>query len=179
LGVITYGATLLGPGRVRPGGTGTISVGENRALAPLTELLREAGFKVEIVPDVDDLLWSKLVINAAINPLTALLRVPNGELLTIPEARTLLRLAASEAMAVASACGRRLIYSDPVAATEAVARQTAINISSMLQDVNRGALTEIDAISGALVAAGEAHGVSVPVNRTLWLLVKARAGLEH
>jgi 2-dehydropantoate 2-reductase len=83
LGVTTMGATLMGPGRVRPGGEGTLSLGTHPGLNPLAHLLERAGFTVEIVPEADDLLWSKLVINAAINPLTALLRVPNGELLPI------------------------------------------------------------------------------------------------
>jgi len=119
------------------------------------------------------LLWSKLVINAAINPLTALLRVPNGELLARPSAQSLMDAAAREAAAVARALGRRLTFSDPVAAAQAVAQRTAVNHSSMFQDVQRGAPTEIDAICGAIVAAGEGCGVATPVNRTLWLLVKA------
>jgi 2-dehydropantoate 2-reductase len=175
LGVTTYGATLVAPGRVRPGGTGTVSLGAHNRLAPLGNMLLEAGFAVELEPEVDGLLWSKLVINAAINPLTALLRVPNGQLLARPEARKLLASAATEAAAVASACGQHLIYPDPVTAAEKVARQTAGNTSSMLQDVLRGAVTEIDAICGAVVVAGEAHDIPVQVNRALWLLVKALA----
>ena len=113
------------------------------------------------------------MVNAAINPLTALLRVPNGELPARPAARTLLGAAAQEAATVAEALGRRLTYSDPVATAEAVARRTALNHSSMFQDVSRGALTEIDAICGAIVAAGEGCGIPTPVNRTLWLLITA------
>jgi 2-dehydropantoate 2-reductase len=173
LGVTTGGATLLGPGRVRPGGEGTISLGTHPRLGSLASLLRQIGLTVEIVPTSDALLWSKLVINAAINPLTALLRVPNGELLVRPAARTLMAAVATEAAAVAAALGQRLTYQDPVAAAEAVAHRTGSNTSSMLQDVLRGAPTENDAICGSIVAAGEESGVPVPVNRTLWLLVRA------
>ena len=173
LGVTTTGATLVGPGRVRPGGEGVISLGAHPRLSPLANLLERAGFAVEVLPGANDLLWSKLVINAAINPLTALLRVPNGELLARPSAQSLMDAAAREAAAVARALGRRLTFSDPVAAAQAVAQRTAVNHSSMFQDVQRGAPTEIDAICGAIVAAGEGCGVATPVNRTLWLLVKA------
>ncbi|HSR33018.1 MAG TPA: 2-dehydropantoate 2-reductase [Anaerolineae bacterium] len=179
LGVTTAGATLVGPGHVRPGGEGPISVGAHPRLAPLLELLQRAGFAVDLVPEVDGLLWSKLVINAAINPLTALLRVPNGQLLARPAARALMAAAASEAAAVATAFGLRLTFQDPVAAAETVARRTAVNTSSMLQDVQRGATTEIDAICGAIVAAAEERGVPVPVNRTLWLLIRALAEEEN
>jgi 2-dehydropantoate 2-reductase len=173
LGVTTGGATLVGPGRVRPGGEGTVSLGAHPKQDPLVDLLRRSGFAVEIVMQTDDLLWSKLVINAAINPLTALLRVPNGGLIARPSAQILLGAAAQEAAAVAEALGRHLTFSDPVGAAEEVARHTAVNHSSMFQDVLRGAPTEIDAICGAIVAAGETLDVSTPLNRALWLLVKA------
>ena len=173
LGVTTGGATLMGPGLVRPGGEGLISLADHPRLEPLAGMLRAAGFAVEVLPDAGDLVWSKLVINAAINPLTALLRVPNGELLSRPSARNLMGLAAGEAATVARALNVRLAYEDPAAAAEEVARQTAANRSSMLQDLLRGAPTEVDAICGAVVAAGAEQGVPTPIVRTLWLLVKA------
>ena len=132
------------------------------------------GSDVQTLPAADDLLWSKLVINAAINPLTALLQVPNGELLTLPAARILMRAAAGETAAVAAALGRRLTFSDPVAAAEAVARRTATNHSSMFQDVKRGARTEIDAISGAIATAGDQYDVQTPVNRAFEILGNRR-----
>jgi 2-dehydropantoate 2-reductase len=185
LGVTTTGATLVGPGRVRSGGKGVISLGTTSSqgaqprLNALTDLLRHAGFAVETVEKADALIWSKLAVNAAINPLTALLRCPNGELLSRPSARSLMAAAASETAAVAAALGLDLTYSDPVAAVETVALCTAINHSSMLQDTLRSAPTEIDAICGAIAAIGEQHGVPTPVNRTLWHLVRAVREKEH
>ena len=173
LGVTTTGATLLGPGWVRQSGEGLISLGAHPALTPMMGWLRSAGFVIENAPDTNALLWGKLVINAAINPLTALLRVPNGALLERPTAHTLLKAAAREAAAVAVAQGIRLPFPDPVVAAENTARRTADNYSSMLQDVQRGVSTEIDAICGVIVRAGENFGVSTPINRTLWDLVKA------
>ncbi len=173
LGSTTTGATLLGPGWIRPVGDGLVTLGVHPRLEPLAGALRSAGFAVEIVLDPTSLLWGKLAINAAINPLTAILRVPNGELLELPAARELMACAAREAAAAASAQGILLPYPDPVAAAEAVARRTASNHSSMLQDVLRQAPTEIDAICGAVVQAGEERDVPTPVNRVLWKIVKA------
>ncbi len=173
LGVTTLGANLLGPGKVRLAGDGVISLSVHSRLGPLADRLRLAGFIVENAPDPDSLLWGKLVINAAINPLTALLSVTNGALLERPTARALMTTVAREAAAVAVAQGLHLPYPDPVVAVETIARRTAANRSSMLQDVQRGAPTEIDAICGAIVTAGEQTGVPAPVNRTLWQLVKA------
>ncbi|RME90061.1 MAG: 2-dehydropantoate 2-reductase, partial [Anaerolineae bacterium] len=176
LGVTTTGATLLAPGLARLGGEGTVSIEEHPRLPPLADALRAAGFRVEVVPDAQSLVWGKLVINAAINPLTALLRVPNGALLERPTARDLMGELAREAAAVAHALGVALPFADPVAAAEEVARRTATNHSSMFQDVQRGAPTEIDAICGAIARLGEQHDVPTPVNRTLWRLVRAAVG---
>lgn len=173
LGITTLGATLLAPGNVRAAGDGVITLEANARLRSLAALLRQSGFVVENAPNPSALVWGKLVINAAINPLTALLKVPNGELLNRPSARKLLAATAREVAAVAVARGIQLPYPDPVLAVETIARRTAKNISSMLQDVNRGAPTEIDAICGAVVKAGKRTGVATPINQTLLQLVKA------
>ena len=175
LGVTTAGATLLGPGRVHPVGEALVTLSAHPRLSPLADMLESAGFIIETVSDPTALLWGKLVINAAINPLTALLGVLNGELLVRPSARLLMQSLALEAAAVAEAWGVHLPYPDPLAAAEAVARRTAGNRSSMLQDVQRRAPTEIEAICGAIVQAGDEVSVPVPVNRTVLHLVKALA----
>jgi 2-dehydropantoate 2-reductase len=176
VGATTLGATLLGPATVRPVGDGVITLGIHGRLKPFADLLGKAGFIVETVSDIDSVQWGKLVINAAINPLTALLRIPNGELLARSSARSLMTAASREAAAVAIAKGIHLPYPDPVLAAEATARRTALNYSSMLQDILRGTQTEIDYITGAVVQGGEKTGVQVAVNRMLWLLVKAATG---
>jgi 2-dehydropantoate 2-reductase len=173
LGVTTTGATLLGPGLVRTGGDGIISIEQNQALGPLEVALRSCNFNLEIVDDAQSLIWGKLVINAAINPLTALLRIPNGELLARPITRKMMASLARETAEVAAAEHVHLPFSNPVSAAEDVARKTAKNHSSMFQDVRRGAPTEIDAICGAVTKRAEFHGIDTPYNRTCWRLVRA------
>lgn len=175
LGVTTTGATLLGPGLVRAGGEGIVSLEANPRVGVLESALRRARFNVEVVADAKSLVWGKLVVNAAINPLTALLRVPNGELLNRPSARVMMKALADETAAVASAQRVRLPFKNPIEAAETVARKTAANHSSMFQDVRRGAPTEIDAICGAVAMAGKKHGVPTPVNKVCWQLVRAMA----
>ncbi|MGH2606189.1 MAG: ketopantoate reductase family protein, partial [Anaerolineales bacterium] len=173
LGVTTSGATLLGPGRVRAGGTGPVYLARHRRLGPIADLLRMADFAVEEVPDVEGLLWGKLAVNAAINPLTALLRVPNGDLLERTHARELMAAAAQEVAQVAAALGIRPTGGRADEQAFEVARRTAANRSSMLQDVDRRAPTEIDAICGAVVDFGRRKGVPTPVNFALWAMVRA------
>lgn len=174
LGVTTTGATLLGPGWARAGGSGPTHLAAHPRLVPLAELLQEAGFEVHVAEDLQGLVWGKLAINAGINPLTALLEVPNGELLARSGARELMRAAARETAAVAAARGLRLPYADAAARAEEVAEHTASNVSSMLQDIRRGAPTEIDAINGAVAQVGERAGVPTPLNWALWKLVRAK-----
>ncbi len=175
LGITTQGATLLGPGHVREGGRGPIHLPDDPRLTPLAKLLRAAGFEIIQSPisNLQSLLWGKLVVNCGINALTALLRVPNGELLNRPEATELMERAAQECAAVASALNYQLPFANPVERVREVAQKTAANRSSMFQDILRGAPTEIDAINGAVARRGAELNVPTPVNDVLWKLVKA------
>lgn len=175
LGTTTTGATLLGPGLVREGGEGIIFIERNPAVGPIAEALKLANFNIHLVDDAQSLLWGKLVINAAINPLTAILRVPNGKLLELPSARDMMKALAIETAQVAEAEHVKLPFPDPIAAAENVARRTASNLSSMLQDIQRGAPTEIDAICGAVVKIAQKHEMNAPANWACWKLVRAIA----
>ncbi len=173
LGVTTTGASLIAPGLARAGGEGIISLQAHARISEVEAALAGARFTVRIVADAQSLVWGKLVVNAAINPLTALLRVPNGKLLENPSSLHLMKLLAQEVAAVANAQGIKLPFDDPVAAAENVAQKTAANRSSMLQDVERGAQTEIDAICGAVARAGEKFNVPTLINHACWELVRA------
>jgi 2-dehydropantoate 2-reductase len=164
---------MIGPGHVRAGGTGPTHLGHHPRVEPLAALLRQAGFAIEVTDDLQALIWTKLAINAGINPLTAILRVPNGVLNEIPHARSLMFAAATEVSKVAVSLGVRLPGEDIETTVGEVAIRTAKNHSSMLQDILRGAPTEIDAICGAVVHHADAQGIAAPVNWTLWNLVRA------
>ena len=177
-GTTAQGAARLAPGVVRHGGSGPTylapwaggGLAEEQAEA-VAALLRQAGIATEAVADAQPLLWMKLAVNCGINALTAILQVPNGELLLRPDALRTLEAAAAEVGAVAVAAGITL-PADPVERTVAVARATAANRSSMLQDAAAGRRTEIDAINGAVVERGAQLGVPTPVNAVLTQLVR-------
>jgi 2-dehydropantoate 2-reductase len=177
--ITTLGATQLGPAQVRVHSQGEIVLAQHARLAPLSELLASAGFQVRITPDITGLLWGKLIINAAINPITALLDVPNGRLLHLPDARQLMSRLAAETESVAGALGIQLPFANAMRQIENVLQSTAENSSSMRQDLGRGAPTEIDAINGAITRYGEACGVATPYNRAIWHLVRARAAMQR
>jgi 2-dehydropantoate 2-reductase len=180
-GVTALGATLLGLGQVRQAGRGTTVFGsapDRAGMAALADLFNTCGLPAELSDDLEALVWGKLVVNAGINALTALLRVPNGALASSADARALMAGAIAEAAAVAQARGTALPYHDPLAHTLAVAESTAANHSSMLQDVLRGSPTEIDAINGAVEREGLRLSVPTPINSMLAALVRTLEATE-
>ena len=126
----------------------------------------------EVVDEVEGELWAKVVVNAGINPVTAITGLPNGALLRFPFLTSLMMRACEEVVDVAKAAGVRLPDDDLFLRARRVAELTAANKSSMLQDVERARRTEIDAICGEVVRRGRAAAVDTPVNETLLALVK-------
>ncbi|HEX6387696.1 MAG TPA: 2-dehydropantoate 2-reductase [Anaerolineae bacterium] len=176
LGVTAQGATVVAPGIVRHAGHGPTHLARQPAaaagLAEVAELFNQAGLETYLTDNANSLVWGKLAVNAGINPLTALLGVPNGFLAENEGARAIMGQAAEEVAAVARAQGIELPFADAAQRALEVARATAANHSSMLQDVMRGASTEIDAICGAVVDYGRRYDVPTPVNERLLQLVK-------
>lgn len=175
VGVTSWGGTFLAPGRVRHAGSGAtyiaMSNGDHRRLDPFVAALRRAGVDIKVEPDIRNLIWSKLVINVGINPLTALTGLPNGGLCDHDETKELVELLVGEAVAVAKAKGITLTYPDPVSAVLDVAEKSRANRSSMLQDFDNARVSEIEVINRAIVREAEALGIDVPVNRAMALLV--------
>lgn len=171
--VNTIPATLVRPGVVRQPGEGQLLLESPSSGSPSADAatrwldtLREAGLPVRTVPDLGIELWRKALVNAAINPVTALYRIPNGQLLDPPyadEARVLLR----EAQRAAALAGVAFSDDDADRSLDQVVRATADNASSMRQDVERGRPTEIDAISGEIVRIAAEHGVDLPATRAV------------
>lgn len=177
-GISSQGATLLGDGRIRHAGFGPTSLAEaSGALTPRAEaiaaMLDHAGLVTTAYPDAAPLIWGKLIANAAINPLGALFRCQNGQTVERPAARELFHALAREAGAVAKALGVALPFSDPAAHAEGIARVTFNNRNSMLQDVEAGRRTEIDAINGAVARLGRERGLPTPLNATVAQMIRA------
>ena len=176
-GTATYGARLVDPGVVECTGVGDVVLGprqggESANAQRVAAAFREADVAASAVDDMPRRLWEKLAVNAGINPVTALARVPNGALRR-PPVRGVARTAARETARVARAEGVRLADGEALAALSSVIEATADNRSSMLQDVEAGRPTEIDAISGEIARRAGDHGVDAPTNGTLAALLRA------
>jgi len=185
---VIFGAELTAPGHVRvtvhaaPTLVGSPDPAHARLCAEAArwaQVLAAAGIPAEPTPALLAELWAKLFYNAALNPLGALLGVPYGALPPDPDARSIMDDVLAEAFAVARAEGIALPWPDVEAYRalfyERLVPATASHRSSMLQDLERGRPTEIDAMNGWVARRGAALGVSTPANRLLTQAIRARA----
>lgn len=176
-GATALGATLLGPGHVKYAGKGEAVIGKanGKVLGPLRDIatiLNKAGLETKVSRDINGVIWSKLIINVGINALGAITRLHNGRLLEYDGARDIMRAAVQEAVKVAKRKRIKLLYDDPIQKVEGVAKATAGNICSMLQDILKKRRTEIDFINGAIVRQAKSLNIPTPVNEVLANLVK-------
>jgi 2-dehydropantoate 2-reductase len=172
-GSTTMGANLLGSGRVHHAGEGDTFIGEldgspSARVELIAKAVSAAGIRVQTRPDIRRLIWRKVLVNAAINALTAILRVRNGVLVEHESSLRVMEEAVREAVRAAATQGIRFTEEEALAQAREVARRTAENRSSMLADILAGRRTEIDYINGAIAAMAPA-----PVNRVLTDLVRA------
>lgn len=159
------GATFLGQSAQLLAETGQAPV-DRATLAQLAASLSAEPLSVEVSPDIDAILWRKLMVNCAINPLTVKYRCRNGELLENPSALTELETVVTE-LTNLHPCN------DLLASVKQVATDTARNRSSMLQDVEAGRATEIDYITGYVCRLAARQNLPLPANQALLAYIRA------
>lgn len=185
---VIFGAEIRAAGRVHvsviadPNAVGSLDVAADaRREAAARDWARrfdDAGIPSVYTDDLPSRLWAKVLYNAALNPLGALLGVHYGALPERPQSRAIMDDVIEEAFGVARADGatfpwatvddyRREFYGRLVPATYD-------HRPSMLQDLEAGRRTEIDAINGEVVRRGARHAIPTPVNTTLTRLVQLR-----
>ena len=174
-GVATYASNLVDYGWIEFAGVGETFIGElngvmSRDVIRVVDLLRSVGIKAYAVEDIVRRKWIKTVINSVINPITAILKIRNGEILKYKELWELALRVLNEGERVLRGMG---FYEDLEGILKNVIYKTERNKSSMLQDVERGKRTEIDFINGAIVRKAEELGLDAPYNRALMLLIKS------
>jgi 2-dehydropantoate 2-reductase len=175
-GVTSHGITRDGPGRIIHAGIGRTVLGDYKGaegrVSEMVEALNESGIETEKTDDIRTEIWKKVIVNAGINPLSAITGQKNGFILENPNLERTLEAICEEAVAVANAHGIDISAEEAVEQTKEVARLTAENKSSMLQDIERGKRTEIESICGTIVRLGMDKGVPTPVNSSLMAVVK-------
>jgi 2-dehydropantoate 2-reductase len=181
IGVTYNSCTSRGPGRLTHSARGATIVGpyqgSDLSRARLAaRLLSDSGWAAEASGDVLTEIWKKLVLNAATLPTAALSRLSAGAVGEPGQLLDLVDRLAAEAVTVAAAQGLDINRDERVSAIHAVLTRAGSGKASMLQDVLAGRKTEIETINGAIVSAGAARGVPVPLNEAMVALVH---GLER
>jgi 2-dehydropantoate 2-reductase len=166
---------MAGPGHLRHHGRGELLL-EPIPSGPLhsaaiAQAFVDAGVPTAVSDNVRGALWAKLILNCAYNALSALGRLPYGELVQRPGVLDVIRDVVAECKAVASADGVNL-PDDVDAAVKRIAETMPTQHSSTAQDLARGKPSEIDFLNGHVVRQGEELGVPTPANRVLWATIK-------
>lgn len=182
LGVTTESAETIAPGSVRSSEQGMTLIGSAGAsaatAAAVATLLSKSRLRAAVVYDIKPHLWGKLVANAAVNALSAILDCTAGEILREPNAARLAESLAEEAAAVAAALKIALPFANPWQYVTEVISVGAESKSSMAFDLELGNKSEIDHLNGAVVALGRRAGVATPFNEAVVRLMKSLEALH-
>jgi len=143
----------------------------------IADAIVASGLKAEALPDLRPAQWSKLIFNAAVNPVAALTGLPHDPHFAAEEDPTdlghVVHGLVDEGKAVAAASGIDL-HDDPWEMNVLATRRGSAHYPSMLEDVDAHRETEIELITGSLIREAERHGVEVPLHRALYALVKGK-----
>jgi 2-dehydropantoate 2-reductase len=169
-GITQFGAIFKSPGVIQFMARGYTSIEDSERSARIADVLCAAGLDCRVSPDIGADVWHKLVINCVVNPITAILGCEVGGIAN-PQLDLLKRLVIDECVAVAAVEGVTF-KGDFIREIDDRFRPSH-NIASMLQDLRRGHLTEIDYLNGAVTVLGARHGLECPVNDALTKIIKA------
>jgi 2-dehydropantoate 2-reductase len=172
--IVYYNGERLAPDRVRHRRTGgdDFAVADDADGRAFARLFDGTSLRVLLSPDFKTAAWRKLLLNAVANPISALTLQRNGVFLR-EDVQELCRALLAEAIAVAQADGAQLEANE---AEQVIGRLHGVPAdagSSMYFDRMAGRPLEIDALTGAVVAAGERHGVATPLNGMMLTLARA------
>ncbi|MGE8033806.1 2-dehydropantoate 2-reductase [Lysinibacillus sp. KCTC 33748] len=169
---VTFGAQLINQTTVQHRGVGACKIaierGDSNAFADLLQL-RNSLYPVELVANAEQMLFEKAVFNCLINPLTAILQLKNGELVTNKQAFLLMQTLYREFTGAFEGIEQTIPFFKVIDLCE----QTASNTSSMLADRVQGRKSEIDTIAGVILEKALANGHDLPTLRTLYHQVLA------
>jgi 2-dehydropantoate 2-reductase len=155
---------------------GSLFGGDLACAEPLAKAIAEGGISSATVPDIEKDLWAKMLYNCALNPLGAILDVSYGSLAQNRWSRDLMNHIVEEVFAVMTVAGFRTHWSSADGFLKVfydkLVPDTASHKSSTLQDITAGRKTEIDAITGAVLALSDKHRIDVHCNRIIYAIIK-------
>lgn len=176
-GVTFHGATSLHESRVWHAGSGKTLIGElqggqTKRLERIKETFDSSDIQTEISGNVVGHIWAKGLVYSAINALTAILRLRNGQLVEKMESIALAKRLIDEGKLVAQAYAVQLPQEDLYDKLLEVCRSTAENLSPMLQDILNGRPTEIETLSGMIYSMGKRKGLLTPLHQAITDMIR-------
>jgi len=180
----TYaGGTQLGLGHITIGTAGRdtyigeLDGGMTQRVQAIAQLFTAAGLTTTVSENILGTIWDKLLVNVATGALSGITGLSYGDLYSVPEVEACAIAAVAEAMAVARASGVRLSTAEPRQTWTRAAEGLPFEFkASMLQSIEKGSVTEVDFVNGAVVRQGIKVGVPTPINQTLLACLK---GIER
>jgi 2-dehydropantoate 2-reductase len=169
--IVYYNGERLAPDRMRfrRAGQHDLAVGDDAGGRALAALLDGTGLRILVSPDFKTLVWRKLLLNTMANPITAL-TLQRQAVFRREDIKALCLDILREAAAVARTDGARFPDDEPEQLLATLLTYPPDAGTSMYFDRLAGRRLEIEALTGAVVAAGERHGIGTPINRALLAL---------
>ncbi|ANX12178.1 hypothetical protein ABE41_009175 [Fictibacillus arsenicus] len=172
VGVVEHGAVKerfssvhhLGEGRIK------VSSFKGDSTSEWIEILHSLHFPVTAENNWEEVLYKKLIMNSSINPVTAMLRIPNGQLIENKYALSIMKELFEETILVLDMTDKRVeLWKELLD----LCRNTSFNRSSMLKSVESGQITEIDSITGEIIERAKNRNILVPCSMHVFKAVKA------
>ena len=172
--IVYYNGERLAPDRVRlrQGSDQDLAVADDEAGRAFAQLFDGTPLRILLSADFATLIWRKLLINAVANPITTL-TLQRQAVLRRPDVQELCHAVLAEAVAVARAEGAKLADDEPARAMATLFSFSGELGTSMYFDRLAGRRLEVEALTGAIVAAGARHGIATPLNTALLTLLRA------
>ena len=177
IGTTQQGSYKLGETAVCHSGLGKTFLGtvtgDSSRFAALAEVFAGCGFPCEVCPQVQGMIWDKLMINASSSVLSGILQVAQGYVEQNPHAWALAEKLIRELCAAATAEGYPFDADEQIARIRLHLQKAPDGFTSIYADLKAGRRTEVDVINGAVVAAGHRHNIPVPTHEFVVELVHA------
>ena len=180
LATTQHNANVAGPGITNHGGSGMTYIGCVTGSAdrfkPVADTFNACGFEASVSDEVQKMIWNKMFTNVSASALTAITQMPLGYISFNESAWELCQKLVREAVDVAGALGMDFDYEEKLADVKAVCDGAPKGLTSIYSDIKNGRRTEVDTISGSVVAAGKKTGVPTPTHDMVVTLMHALEG---
>ena len=178
-GTTSMGATAIASNKTKYCGKGVVDIAHvnnykdgKGILKELSEIFIKCGIRCNIHNNWETVIWSKLYVNAIINPITALYKITNGEIVKKTKLTKLAKQSSDEILNILRTKKIDIQLKDPFDRILKICEITSKNHSSMLQDVLNNKQTEIEQITGEIIRIAKKKGIETPINSMLYEKLK-------